>query len=554
MFNINVDANTEPGVQNLEEEKQKVLQEMSKRLRELELHQANSNTGGHQSDLLSVYQPLEAQELKDTNNATKCGISREEDMSVIDPLMQGGKATSAANPYANHAKLPFKDPEQNWILINVAHLEQSPHSRVPQFRLCGAFAHKMINGENMILRHVQEVGGVKAYGNVNLLTTEMHKKFLICTSFKKQMDSEYVQQKIQEVTLAYQQHNQYCKEEFEAKKLQYREEQKKQKEQSSATTTTTNSNGVKDMSKKSTLTKEELQARLNHHKKLGQRGSDARTKLLNQKFDQHKKQGREAGRVSRNAELRCQNFAVVSIIPDMTPAVQAGLEEPEPVVIVWACVDTEDAGKQYIYNTAAEKIEDLSLDIFQMYEWISPTELKSEQVEEGYRNPTLDAIMKTRKKQKTAVSDYEKWFEEQKRQVPVIESTINEFGEQIITKPDAKDTPPPITFEATVAPRMDHGTDISQQLGRFQKVSQVSNDETHLKYDYVQDGLETKSINRNTNAAHLRTQQQQQQQQQPIPAPVTQSTPSTSLPQVHTGDDDKFKVSLPRKFLYPKKK
>lgn len=310
------------------------------------------------------------------------------------------------NAYSDLPLLPFEDDNQRVILLNIAHRNQIPKSKVPAFRICGAF-------ENIdrLKRHVASVGGAPSYGNANLLKADAHKKFLICSSLEKQQNSNYVMKKIDEITTRYVSTINFHNEEFKQNK-----ESRKQ--------------GKTGLSQK---------------ERMGKKVS-SRKLLMDKMFEESSAKGNETGEVMRNAEVRKQAVAVVSIIEDPTPAALNGLEDPEPVVIIWGCFEDDKQAKHYIYNTASKKVKDLMLDIVNMYEWIYPYEVSKrvEEIEEEHRNPTLDKMMKSRKQQKAKVLSYEEFCKKEQQTAPVLEITATkarEEDEEVKTEVHMTETP-----------------------------------------------------------------------------------------------------------------
>ena len=85
--------------------------------------------------------------------------------------------------------LPFQDENQNVVLLNLSR---------GSFRVCGAFP-----SVQALTRHFESAGGLKAYGDVSIFHSPMHKKFLLCSSFDKQCDGNYTLKKIEKITEAY---------------------------------------------------------------------------------------------------------------------------------------------------------------------------------------------------------------------------------------------------------------------------------------------------------------------------------------------------------------
>ena len=254
---------------------------------------------------------------------------------------------------------------------------------MPGFRVCGAF-------ENVekLKRHVQAAGGPAAFGGVNLIKADVHKKFLICSSLEKQQEPGYVFDKIEKLTAAYEKTLRFHTEEFNENKAKRQQ-------------------GKTGLSKQSQATQ-----------KLTSRKS-----LLDKKFEEERKSGSETGDVSRSAEVRGQTVAVVTIFEDTSPDVLSGQKDPEPIVIVWGCFENEEVAKRFIYTTLSKFVKDVSLDIVNMYEWVYPTQIADhvDEISEQYRNPSLNKIMNSRKTQKKAVLSYDEWCKTEGQEPSVLE-------------------------------------------------------------------------------------------------------------------------------------
>lgn len=109
--------------------------------------------------------------------------------------------------------------------------------------------------------------------------------------------------------------------------------------------------------------------------------------------------------VPRAAELRLQNFAVVSVIPDYS---DSRLDYQQPGVVVWGVYDTEEQAKAAVKTKHAIEVTDLHLEITQLYEWLCPTEVDKnlDEVPEEYRDPQLTALIQHRKDEKRQVKAY----------------------------------------------------------------------------------------------------------------------------------------------------
>ena len=281
----------------------------------------------------------------------------------------------------------FDDPLQQVILLNICHRQQNPRSTLPGFRICGAFTNI-----DKLKRHIASSGGEQMYGGVNLIKADAHKKFLICTSLKKQQSPEYVLEKIQTQTAIYEKTLRFHTEEFN--------ENKEKRQQ-----------GKTGLSNPTSTTKKQL---------------TSRKALLNQKFEDDKSNSFETGEIGRTAEVRGQSVAVITIFDDSSKDVLSGMTDPEPIVIIWGCFENETIAKQYINTTASKFVKDVNLDIVKMYEWIFPTLITDhvDELTEEYRNPSLNKIMHSRKAQKKTVMSYDEFCRSEGQQPSILEINV----------------------------------------------------------------------------------------------------------------------------------
>lgn len=352
----------------------------------------------------------------------------------------GSGAGANFNPYSNLPPLPFKMPDQQYCLLNIAHINQRPRCRVPGFRILGAFETK-----EALKAHVQRVG-MDAYGGAALHIAEMHKKTLLCTSLERQQNSVYTLGKIEALTAKYLDILDFHDREFD--------ENRKNKTQG-----------------KTGLSKREKNVK-----------HSSREILMDKKFEDLKTSAQETGVVSRIAEVRMQEFCVVSIIDDTSPEVLRAMEDPEPVVVVWGCFESEDKAKHYIYNTAEREVNKLMLDVYSMYQWIYPTLNDVDKVEEGFRDKRLEKIMNAKKKGKSNVLSFEQWCKRENREVPVQEINVvtDESGAVVNTEIKTLDT----GITATVSTRDSKDGSAVDHLDDFNVVQAVSEDSKYKSVSF----------------------------------------------------------------------
>jgi hypothetical protein len=109
--------------------------------------------------------------------------------------------------------------------------------------------------------------------------------------------------------------------------------------------------------------------------------------------------------VGRDAEIRMQRFAIVSIIND---ASTSDVGAQQPAILLWGGAETENEARDRIRAELAPTVKDVTLDVVCMYEWIVvPTFKESALVDEEWREPKLNEIMAAKKSQSTLVRAYE---------------------------------------------------------------------------------------------------------------------------------------------------
>jgi hypothetical protein len=365
-------------------------------------------------------------------------------------LDSSGAGNSGSNEYSDRPPLPFLDQNQQVFLIGLANRNQHPRCQIPAFNILGGF-----KDVTAIKRHVQR-SGMDSFGGIALHAAEAHKKTLVAVGIKKQQDSSYTMKTIEEISNLY-----AGMLDFHNKEFQENLENKKQ--------------GSTGLSQKERLQKSTKKS--------------SRKILLDKKFKEFQESANENYGVGRNAELRDQNYAVVSVIDDMRPAAIKGLIDPEPVFIIWGCFDKEDDAKHYIYNTAQSKVSSVMMDVYKMYEWIYPTEMNADGVQEEYRDPRLDKVMKSRKKTKASVMKFEEFVSSQGKEVPTLE--IDATGEETKVKTIGLGTEMTVSTRDTISESKDENDDATKHLSEFSEVKGQLISDKFKSTEFVADNTDT---------------------------------------------------------------
>lgn len=121
-------------------------------------------------------------------------------------------------------------------------------------------------------------------------------------------------------------------------------------------------------------------------------------------------------------ERRGQRFAVIVFILDEGTKYE---EDREPIFVWLASFDTIQECKSYIEDTAKDKVKDYDMYAVDMYEWLDPTVLEKnkDELNESYRNPELNKVMRRRKIEKNRVKSFQEWCKESGIETPVTEIT-----------------------------------------------------------------------------------------------------------------------------------
>ena len=122
----------------------------------------------------------------------------------------------------------------------------------------------------------------------------------------------------------------------------------------------------------------------------------------------------------READVRNQKYAVVSVMPDYE-AIIAKSPLVEPGVCVWGAFDTESEALIYSKKVVAKHLQEHDIAIVTMYEWVYPHLITSDKVPQLYRNAELNHIMKHARTSRTAVSEFEQECKDNQLEVPTLE-------------------------------------------------------------------------------------------------------------------------------------
>lgn len=124
-------------------------------------------------------------------------------------------------------------------------------------------------------------------------------------------------------------------------------------------------------------------------------------------------------RLSRNMEVRGQNFAVVSYVKDKL----VESTEEEFIFNVWGCFEDEEECDGWIRDVASVEVTDHAMHVVSMYSWVQPIQMENSKatIPVHYRTEELDAIMKHANQHTKDLKDFKKWCADEKIETPVLE-------------------------------------------------------------------------------------------------------------------------------------
>lgn len=128
----------------------------------------------------------------------------------------------------------------------------------------------------------------------------------------------------------------------------------------------------------------------------------------------------EAPDVPREAELRLQSVAIISILPDIETSDTA---EQQPGLLVWGAYETVEAAREHIKTELALIARDVHLDTVSMYEWIPLTNIDLQHIREEFRDDSLTDIMQARKEENIQVEQYKELCKQRGQEPNVLDIT-----------------------------------------------------------------------------------------------------------------------------------
>lgn len=313
----------------------------------------------------------------------------------------------------------FEDKSQDQVVHNLSHIGQRPKQEFPAFRLLGAY-----NNDKSATAYIQEVA---AKIPCNMYMSKMRQWVLICKTMERQLDTEYCKRKVEELKGLYQQDVMKRQKEFK--------ENKEAQKMGSTNWSIEHQKQQTDKKKK---------------KKLSSRIQAMRQSKKQKEKEKQKEHGKDNPSASVKVAIpgvdevpqelirRKMDYAVVSIMKDITPAALQGSDAPEPAFIVWRFFPTYELAKEWMSGVGAIYILNYPTDAVDAWEWLYPENVDMNLVQEAWRNPEQNKIMMHKKSEPAKVAEFEQWCKSENLEPKVTEVVGNLEYNPLL--PDEKDT------------------------------------------------------------------------------------------------------------------
>lgn len=315
----------------------------------------------------------------------------QEGLDEIERRRTVAKAPSETQMMENAStKNIFEDMDnQQVFLITKVHRFLRPMSDRPGFAILGGFS----NAEQLRRRAMANKG---AYNDYSLYAVERGKYFLVPTSMEKEQNSEYILKKLETIQTLHNKDLQVHNDDFQKNYA----DQKQGKQNLS---TARKKNAARDKAIRKTQER---------------RGGGSLTEV--------------DSTFGTGAEIRSQQFAVISVRSDITEPVLAGKEDPEPAIAIWAVFRTEEEAIAWTKSSASLYIRDVTMDVVAMYEILWPEDINPDKLKESYRNEELNKIMNQKKIQEERKNEFE--VDMKMRNKPIKDIVVTDQSDPTVVK------------------------------------------------------------------------------------------------------------------------
>jgi hypothetical protein len=131
-----------------------------------------------------------------------------------------------------------------------------------------------------------------------------------------------------------------------------------------------------------------------------------------------------------------QRYAVISVLRDTEQAVRLGKKLPEPLLRIYATFPSKKNATDYIRETLSPHVGEYDLDVVDMYQWLFPQHVESEDLVEEFRDPEINNIMQHAKLEKKTTREFRKRCAETGKQADMAYIVGDEKGLDTVTIED----------------------------------------------------------------------------------------------------------------------
>jgi hypothetical protein len=338
---------------------------------------------------IDISEKIKEQKLNQYNNAVE-EIERRK--LALAANCNSSSSNSSTESTAVAVNIQFQSHQgYRFALMNKANRFMRPSCKRPAFRLLGFFR----NNEELeeYIEELKSSGcidpqdGSCKLGDIHKVPIITHYT-LISKSISRDRNEQYVISKINEIKKLHMEHHRMADEEFR----QNREEKK---------------------AGKTGLSIEKKREKAKEKRKKSSREAAIKEKAASLASTTAAAAPSLIGRVPRAMEFREQNYAIIIMLEDITKPVLKGQDDPEPVILLLDAFESKEEAQKYL-DTLSHYVFYMSMYIVDMYQWLFPEDLDAKQIEEQYRNPEQNLIMKTKKEKDLEVKKYKEDVESKK--------------------------------------------------------------------------------------------------------------------------------------------
>ena len=102
----------------------------------------------------------------------------------------------------------------------------------------------------------------------------------------------------------------------------------------------------------------------------------------------------------RRYALHGQEVALISVLPDVSRLVRRGKKLPEPIVRFYGCFSSKKHAIKWSKERLGPHVGDFDIDTVDMYGWLFPQNLDVNELEEEFRDPEINNILRAQKQEK----------------------------------------------------------------------------------------------------------------------------------------------------------